>query len=92
MTFYERLDRIEQLLAIMVKNNITPLKNTFTDIIIRVSASRFGASRKTAKGYSQVLIDSWRMDKWKRMVKENGYLKREEKENWFKKIREMEKM
>ena len=92
MSVYERLDRIEQLLAIMVKNNITPLKNTFTDIIIRVSASRFGVSRKTAKGYSQVLIDSWRMDKWERMVKENGYLRREEKENWFKKIREMEKM
>ena len=92
MSYYERQDRIEQLLAIMVKNEITPRRIAFTDIVIRVSAMKFAVFLETAKEYAQVLIDAWRADKWESMVKENGYLTSEEKEKWFRKIREMEKM
>ena len=79
-------DRVQQLIAICVKNDKTPKKVGFADFIYGVSAVRFLLSHKTVKEYIQVLVDAWRQDKWKHLVKSNDYLSREEKETWLTKL------
>jgi hypothetical protein len=79
----ERMNRIDYLIAVCVKNNITPNHNAFADLIIRTSESRFGVRRDTSKSYVDTLINAWRDDKWKYRVQNNPYLTEQEKKEWM---------
>lgn len=80
----ERKTRLDVLVALLVKNNLSPNKITFCDFILRASATNFGVRKETAKGYIDTLISCWNWDKLKEWVQENPHLTLNEKERWFK--------
>jgi hypothetical protein len=79
----ERKNRLDILVALLAKNNLTPNDNTFCDFILRASARNFGVTKETARGYIDTLISCWNWDKLKGWVKENPNLTPEEKERWL---------
>lgn len=79
-----RQDYISYLVAISVKNNITPAKVGFADYIIKACAAKFSMDKYKAKSYINTLISTWRFNKWKRHVEESPYLTEAEKERWFR--------
>jgi len=79
----DREERIHQLIALCVKNNLTPLKNAFAGFLQNVCISRFGIEKRTARNYIDSLIAGWRLDRWKQMLQENPYLTMEEKTTWI---------
>jgi hypothetical protein len=79
----ERRDRIAQIVALCVKNNITPNNAAFADFVIRVSEARFGVRRETSKSYIAAILSAWRYDKWKTILQENVYLQEAEKQKWI---------
>jgi len=77
-------NRIDQIVALCIKNNIPPSKNTFPGFVEKICASRFGLDKRTARSYSNTLHSAWQGDRWKFLVKENPYLTYEEIEKWIK--------
>ena len=78
-----RRDRIYRLIALCVKNGVTPSKTSFADFILTTASALFTVSHKTSRGYIDTLIQIWNYDKWKTFVKNNDYLTKEEKEKWM---------
>lgn len=81
-----RDDRISQLVALCVKNDLTPRKNAFAGKIRDWSSMRFGCSERTAKDYATTINNAWTGDRWKNFVAESEYLTEEEKQAWIAKI------
>jgi hypothetical protein len=77
-----RADIINYLIAICVKNNITPKDVRFAGLIRKVCASKFGYDKYKAKSFMEVLISAWRFNKWKNYVENSHYLTEEEKRKW----------
>lgn len=81
-----RTYRLKQLVAASVKTNKTPNTTpTFADWIYQLTATYFGITRRSGRGYLQLLIDSWRFDKWNTLVKNNPFLTKDEKQEWIDK-------
>lgn len=78
-----KLDRIDQVIALCVKNGMTPEKNTFASFVIKTCCIRFGLDESTARSYLRTIITAWRGDRWKYNVKGNGYLSPEETKKWI---------
>jgi len=77
--------RINQLIAVCVKKEMTPKHNGFCDYIVRVCATYYAVEKRTAKKYVHVLIESFRFDKWKSLIQNNNFLSEEEKAEWIRK-------
>ena len=75
--------RIRQLVAVCVKKNLTPKQTAFCDFILRVTASYYGFTKRTAKQYVDILIRAYRFDVWKSLVQNNIHLEEEEKTKWI---------
>jgi len=86
MTEMTKEDRVNVLVAICVKNNRTPNDTGFADLVIRACSKYFHYGKRTARTYIDILISTWRFDKWKDWVKNNPMLTPEEKERWLQKI------
>lgn len=76
-------DRVQKLIALCVKNKMSPQKNAFAGFIHKVASGTFMVTKATAKSYIHTLIEAWRLDKWKSLVSSNQYLLREEKQKWI---------
>lgn len=85
MSSAEREDRIDQLVTLCIKKNITPNKNTFAGFIQIASISRFAVSKHTATDYANTLVKAWNSDRWKRLARKGFYLSLEEKTEWITK-------
>lgn len=79
----DKLDRIDQVIALCVKNNMTPDKNPFAGFVIKICSIRFGLDESTARSYIRTIISAWRGDRWKYNIKQNAYLTKEETEKWI---------
>ena len=84
MSRLRRGDVIDYLIAVCVKNNITPTRTGFADFILRACAGKFGMDKAKGKSFIDALISAWKFDRWKNHIKDNPYLTPEEKEGWFK--------
>jgi len=80
----EREKRIGLLIALSVKNSLTPDSVAFCDFILKASAAKFAVTRQTAKGYVDTLLSCWRWGRWKEQIKTNNNLTQEEKDRWIK--------
>jgi len=78
----ERIERLRQIVAELVKRNITPNHNNFASVVISLAAG-FGLSQKTANDYIATLISSWKYLKWKPWLQHNDYLTEEEIKVWM---------
>ena len=58
----QRLDRLRQIVAELIKRNITPRDTTFANVVQGIAAS-FGVSKKTASDYLDTLLKSWKYTK-----------------------------
>lgn len=83
MSAMQKQFKIAQLVAICVKKGMTPKKNGFCDFILNITASYWGFEKRTAKKYVDILIRSFQGDKWQYIVKDNLFLKEEEREEWM---------
>jgi len=78
--------RLKQLIAVCVKTEKTPTSTpSFADWIFQLTATYYGIARRSGRGYLQLMLDSWRYDKWNILVKNNPYLLPQEKEEWISK-------
>jgi hypothetical protein len=77
-------DRIAQIIAVCVKNKVDPYsRNNFADIVFAACAQLFGIEKKACKPYLDVVITTWRTNRWKRYVETNPYLSKEVVEAWM---------
>jgi hypothetical protein len=79
----DKQERITTLVAVCVKNKVTPQKTAFADFIIRACASLYAFEKRTSRAYVDVLIQSWRFDRWKSYVMQNVNLSMEEQQAWM---------
>jgi len=78
--------RLKQLVAACVKTEKTPVNTPcFADWIYQLTATYFGISRRSGRGYLRMLLDSWKYDKWTTFVKDNPFLVETEKQQWISK-------
>ena len=78
--------RLKQLVAASVKTGKNPNSSpSFADWIYQLTATYFGITRRSGRGYVRLLIDSWHYDKWMTLVKANPFLMPQEKEEWTSK-------
>jgi len=80
----EKQFHISQLVATCIKKGYNPTKIGFSDFVYRLCATYFGYEKRTTKNYIDVLIQSFRFDKWKSLVASNGFLSEDEKQQWMK--------
>lgn len=80
--YYQRLDRLKQIVAIMVKHNMDITQVGFADAVLKAAAAQ-GLAPKTARDYVTTLLDAYRHDRWKAFLVYNPYLEKEEKEQWL---------
>jgi len=78
----ERLERLRQIVAELVKRGITPDKPNFANVVRSLTAG-FGLSTKTANDYVETLIRTWKYLKWKPWLQYNDYLTPEEIKVWM---------
>ena len=78
-----RADIINYLVAVCVKNNVTPEKAAFAGLIREACADKFVMDKYKAKSYVSTLISSWRLSRWRTWVRDSPYLTFEEKERWL---------
>lgn len=74
---------VRQLVAACVRKECTPLKIGFADLVFRLCAAYFQYSRRSARQYVDILIQSFRHDRWKGLVEANIFLDEEEREQWI---------
>lgn len=84
MSSEARQDRIRKLVALCIKNNITPEKITFGNFVRRVCLSTFGLEKQAAKSMALTVYGAWTGDHWKIMVQDNPYLTEEQSQKWIK--------
>lgn len=72
-----------QLVAACVRKECTPRKVGFADYILRLCAAYFQYERRTARQYVDILIQSFRHDRWKGLVETNVFLKEKERQEWI---------
>ena len=78
--------RLKQLVAASVKTKKTPFNTPgFADWIYQLTATYFGISRRSGRGYLRMLLDSWKYDRWTNFVNGNPFLSETEKEEWISK-------
>jgi len=80
--YYQRLDRLKQIIAYAVKNNIKGTDTKFASCVIQVCAS-FGIHKKTGREYLETLITAYKFNKWKSYLIHNKYIEKEDVENWI---------
>lgn len=78
----QRVDCINQLVALCVRNNRNPYTNAFADFVIKVCWKRFGYGLRISHEYIDTLLIIWHFDLWKSKVMDNLYLSDEEKQAW----------
>ena len=71
------------MVAVCVKKDLTPKKTGFCDFILRMCATYYSYEKRTAKKYVDILIQSFRFNRWLSLIKNNTYLKKEEQEKWI---------
>ncbi len=79
---HAKYDRINQLVALAIRNHRIPGNCAFVDWIIRISASQFAMGRRVSKAYAGILIDAFYGDHWKNLAAGTPYLSEEEKLAW----------
>jgi hypothetical protein len=77
-------DRVDQLIALCIRNNLTPANSAFVEYIRKACATRFGLEKNKAKPFVEILVSAWRGDKWKYHVHQSSYLTKEEIDQWIK--------
>jgi hypothetical protein len=80
-----REDVINYLVAVCVKNGVTPFDVRFAGFIQKACAAKFGYDRQKAKSFIDALISAWRFDRWRSFVEESPYLTSGEKMVWMEK-------
>jgi len=80
--YYQRVDRLKQIVALAVKQGIDSTHAGFADFILKAAAAQ-GLTPKTARGYVTTLLDAYRHDRWKAFLVYNPYVEKEEAEKWL---------
>jgi len=80
--YYQRLDRLRQIVSQAVKLDKKPTDTGFADFVLG-SIACFGLSPACARGYIETLLQAYRHDKWKSYLQNNTYLTEEEKQKWL---------
>ena len=80
----DKHERLCELVAVCVKNKLTPQKNIFCDFILGACASLYGYERRTARSYVDVLLSAWRFDRWESYIQKNELLKEGDLAEWMK--------
>jgi hypothetical protein len=78
----DRTYRLEILVALAVKNNQTPTRNTFVGFTHRVLTSKFQSSPQVMRNDTQTLVSAWSADHWRSLIQDNPYLTSEEVTAW----------
>jgi hypothetical protein len=78
-----RQDRIHKLIALCVKNNLTPDKPGWGDRVRWLCLSQFGLAKRAARDLAATVYGAWRGDHWKCMVQQNEYLTEDQKQKWL---------
>lgn len=84
MTAGVRKDRIQQIIALCIKNDITPSQSTCSGFVRKICSARFALGKDTARSYTETVFSAWKADHWKFLVTGNPYLTEEEIEKWPK--------
>jgi len=79
----EKSNRVNQLVAVCVKKDLTPSKTGFADFLIKLCATYFSCDKRTSRAYIDTLIQAFRFDKWKTLVSSNLFLSEEERKEWM---------
>lgn len=80
--YYQRLDRLKQIVAVLVKNDICGTETRFCDSVLNIAATQ-GVRTATARDYVAVLLRAYRHDRWKSYLLHNPYIEKEEAEKWI---------
>ena len=81
--YFQRIDRLRQIIAECVKRKLTPKKIGFANHIQSIVAD-FGLTPETVKGYIWNIMQSWNRNYWASYIKNNDYLTEEEIKEWIK--------
>jgi hypothetical protein len=76
-------EHTDAVVALSIKNQTDPNKNTWMAFAKRVITQKFGCDEKTLKWDIDNLISQWSFDKWKTLVDSNPYLDATETEAWI---------
>jgi hypothetical protein len=77
-------DRRAYLVALAVKNDVTPAKNTFV-AFARKTYTRFPVSKRTLKEEIDIVVSAWYRDRWISIIEASPYFNREETDEWKRK-------
>ena len=84
ISVYGRLLRIQKLIALLVKADITPNSMKFADFVHGKVATTFGFTKETGREYLDSILAAWRQDRWNGLIEKNPFLTKQEKEAWNK--------
>lgn len=75
-------DRLNYVVALAIKNRVTPDANSFVQFARNIYISKFKASKQVMKADIDMLVSAWRSDHWRLLVDGSPYFNREETEEW----------
>jgi hypothetical protein len=77
------VDRIDLLVALAIKNNISPYKNSFPAFARAVLITKCQVSTTVANNELKTALSAWAADKWASHIKNNPCgITREEIDKW----------
>jgi len=65
-----RQARLQIIVEVAIKNNITPNNNTFAGLVKKICCSKFAMTPKQAQEYTEILCIAWRADQWQGYTEE----------------------
>jgi hypothetical protein len=78
-------DRRQYVIALAVKNDVTPAKNTFVAFAKKIYNTKFPVSKRILKQEIDIIVSAWYCDRWNSIIEDSPYFNREETDQWKKK-------
>jgi len=78
-----RLDRLRQIVAILIKRNMTPRHNLYGTVVQGIVCGEFGMTETVAREYTRTLGMAWKHNRWISYVRHNPYLDKKEIDGWI---------
>lgn len=77
-------DRINYAIALAIKNDVNPRKNTFANFLRALYRRKFQVSKRIEKQELDIIISAWYADRWSSLVLDSPYFNKEETDKWKK--------
>jgi len=87
MWIQERIDRLRRLVAVLIREGITPQHSLYGTRVLQIACGEFGVREQTAREYTRTLAYAWQRYRWTNWIKHNPYLTKEEKEEYIRKVK-----